>query len=247
MQLGLIGYPLGHSKSPEIFAQLFKQYNIQGSYELYLLQDIGSLHNWLETVPHLVGFNITIPHKKTILPFLDEVSKEAEAIGAVNTVKITRANNRIHLKGYNTDYFGFKESLSSFLSDNTPDKALILGTGGSSNAVAYALSQMGIAYTKVSRIKSDASFITYSDVTSDIISQYPLIINTSPLGMSPKVDVCPQIPYTALTTQHYLYDLVYNPNPTLFLKQGKEYGANTFAGEHMLKLQAEKAWEIWRS
>lgn len=247
MQLGLIGYPLGHSKSPEIFAQLFKQHNIQGSYELYPLQDINSLRSWLATMPHLVGFNITIPHKKTIIPFLDKVSKEAEVIGAVNTVKITRTNNTIDLHGHNTDYFGFKTSLASFLGDNIPNKALILGTGGSSNAVAYALTQIGIAYTKVSRIKRDASFITYTDVTSDVIKQYNLIINTTPLGMYPEVETLPQIPYEALTAQHYLYDLVYNPNPTLFLEKGRQNSAYTFAGTDMLELQAQKAWEIWNS
>jgi len=156
-----------------------------------------------------------------------------------------RANNAIQLHGYNTDYFGFKQSLTSFLGDERPKKALVLGTGGSSNAVAYVLAQMGIEYIKVSRVKSGASYITYNEITDELMQKHLLIINTTPLGMYPNIGVCPKINYEVLMQHHYLYDLVYNPTETTFLRQGKAKGTRTKNGVDMLKLQAQKAWEIW--
>ncbi len=245
MKLGLIGYPLGHSKSPEIFARFFKQNQIQGSYSLFPLQDISELEDLLKNKPDLIGFNVTIPYKKAIFPFLDEVSEEAKAIGAVNTVKIKHNSSTVFLKGYNTDYFGFAASLQSFLGTEKPKKALILGTGGSSNTVAFTLEQLDIEYTKVSR-KKDLSFLTYEELTPEIIEQYLLIINTTPLGMHPDAKSSPELPYEALTQHHYLFDLVYNPLETTFLQKGRIRGATTKNGLEMLDLQARKSFEIWK-
>lgn len=246
MQLGLIGYPLGHSRSPEIFEGLFQDAGIKGSYKLFPLENITVLRDWLKTQRTLTGFNVTIPHKKTIIPFLDSISPEAEAIGSVNTVKITRTDTSIELHGHNTDSFGFKITLENFLKGHTPKKALILGTGGTSNTVAYVLSQLGIESVKVSRQVNTEAQLTYEDISDHTLKSYELIINTTPLGMYPAVKTFPHIPYEALTAQHYLYDLVYNPVDTLFLQKGREFGANTCTGLAMLELQAHKAWEIWR-
>jgi shikimate dehydrogenase len=245
MQLGLIGYPLGHSKSPEIFARMFEQNHIQGSYSLFPLQDISELEKLLKNEPDLMGFNITIPYKKAIFPFLDEVSEEAKAIGAVNTVKIEHSGNNVFLKGYNTDYYGFSSSLQSFLGTENPKKALVLGTGGSSDTVTYTLEQLGIEYTKVSRKKGD-TYLTYENLTPEIVEQHSLIINTTPLGMQPDTESSPELPYEALTPQHYLFDLVYNPLETLFLQKGRIKGAKTKNGLEMLNLQARKSFEIWK-
>lgn len=247
MQLGLIGYPLEHSRSPEIFNGIFEKEGIHGgSYKLFPLEDVGMLRNWLKTHPGLVGFNVTIPHKKNIIPLLDEISPEAAAIGSVNTVKIYHAGDKAILHGYNTDYFGFKITLYSFLGDNMPQKALILGTGGTSNTVAYVLTQMGIEWVKVSRQSGAEALITYDGVSEHTLKSYKLIVNTTPLGMYPAIKTFPAIPYDALTNGHYLYDLVYNPLDTFFLQKGREFGAHTHNGLAMLQLQAQKAWEIWK-
>lgn len=247
MQLGLIGFPLAHSRSPEIFARFFDDERVKGaSYKLYPLEDITALRSWLKSLSSLAGFNVTIPHKKSIIPMLDWVADEALAIGAVNTVKILREDGGIKLHGYNTDYYGFATTLKQFLGANIPKRALILGTGGSANTVAYTLAQMGIEYTKVSRHSSAEAPMTYDDISEHTIAQTHLIINTTPLGMYPSVKSFPKLPYEALTPQHYLYDLVYNPIETMFLQKGQEFGANIQTGIEMLELQARKAWEIWK-
>lgn len=246
MELGLIGYPLGHSKSPEIFAQIFKQNNVEGSYSLFPLEDSSTLKQWLATPPNLAGFNVTIPHKKAILPFLDLVSADAEAIGAINTVKITRKGNTAKLIGYNTDYLGFKTSLLNFLGAKKPQKALVLGTGGSAKAVGYTLVQLGIPFSSVSRSKTKEHF-SYEELSPDIINSHHLIINTTPLGMAPNIKEYPSIDYNAITPNHFLYDLVYNPLETRFLSKGKAQGAKIKNGLEMLHLQAQYAWEIWNS
>lgn len=246
MQLGLIGYPLGHSKSPEIFAQIFKQNNTEGTYTLFPLNDIKLLREWLVSQPKLVGFNVTIPHKKTIIPLLDKVVDSAEKIGAVNTVKIERTQEGIKLLGYNTDYLGFKASLLNFLGDKLSQKALVLGTGGSAKAVNYTLQQLGIFFRNVSR-KSSAENLSYEQLKPEIIKEHTLIINTTPLGMEPNVSTFPNIDYSAISSQHFLYDLVYNPIETQFLLKGKGQGAKIKNGLQMLNLQAQNAWEIWNS
>lgn len=244
MHLGLIGYPLGHSKSPEIFAQIFKQNNVKGTYTLFPLEDISSLKEWVETQPNLQGFNVTIPYKKNILSQLDTISDEVSAIGAVNTVKIEHQASGFKLHGYNTDYLGFKTSLVSFLGDVNPKKALVLGTGGSAKAVNYTLQQLGIKITNVSRNKSEHA-ISYDELTNKFIAQHQLIINTTPLGMQPNTEAYPAINYNALSSNHFLYDLVYNPLETMFLQKGKTQGAKIKNGLEMLNLQAQFAWEIW--
>jgi shikimate dehydrogenase len=247
MQLGIIGYPLEHSRSPEIFTGFFEKEGLyNATYKLFQLEDIGTLRNWLKTQAGLNGFNVTIPHKKSIIPFLDVISDEAKAIGSVNTVKIIRQNGNTLLHGYNTDYFGFKTTLQSFLGDSLPKKALILGTGGTANTVAYTLGQMGIEWVKVSRQSGADALITYDDISEHTLKSYHLIVNTTPLGMYPAIKTFPAIPYEALSAQHFLYDLVYNPVDTFFLQKGREHGAHTHNGLAMLKLQAQKAWEIWK-
>lgn len=247
MQLGLIGFPLEHSRSPEIFARFFDEDRAKGaSYKLYPLEDITTLRSWLKSLPNLVGFNVTIPHKKSIIPMLDWVADEAIAIGAVNTVKVVQQEGKTKLHGYNTDYYGFATTLKQFLGDYKPQRALVLGTGGSANTVVYTLAKMGIAYTKVSRNSSADAPMTYDDISDQTIAQTQLIINTTPLGMYPSIKSFPKIPYQALTPQHYLYDLVYNPLETMFLQKGAAFGANTQTGITMLELQARKAWEIWK-
>jgi shikimate dehydrogenase len=194
--------------------------------------------------PELTGFNVTIPYKISILPFLDEIDEEAREIGAVNTVKIYRDQQRILLKGYNTDGIGFLQSLP----DPFPHrKALILGTGGASRAVARALKKLGITYKFVSRSKSGEGFLSYEELGTDLLNNYTLVVNTTPAGMFPDADRCPDLPYHLLTKQHFLYDLVYNPEETLFLKKGKERGAQTINGYKMLIGQAEAAYRIFTS
>lgn len=245
MQLGLIGYPLEHSRSPEIFARFFDEANIKGHYKLYPIEDVGQLKSWLKTQPYIQGLNVTIPHKKTIIPLLDSISEEAATIGSVNTVIVRVEGNNFLLSGHNTDYFGFRTTLEDFLVQEKPQRALILGTGGASNTVAYTLAQMGIEGVKVSRHSSDETPLTYDDLAPQTIQSYQLIINTTPMGMYPSVRSFPQIPYEALTAHHYLYDLVYNPIDTLFLQKGRAMGAKTHNGLAMLELQARKSWELF--
>jgi shikimate dehydrogenase len=245
---GLIGFPLGHSFSKKYFTEKFKKEGIDNSvYELFSIENIGDLPRILAENPTLQGLNVTIPHKETVIPFLDELDETAAFIGAVNCIKIT--NGR--LKGYNTDAFGFEKSLQLWLSENYVDpktmNALILGTGGASKAVAYALQQLQISYQLVSR-KAGEGQLTYEDLFEKKIMDNlpPLIINTTPIGMSPNYQNCPNIPYFALSEKHFIYDIVYNPLETLFLQKAKEYRSYTKNGLEMLHLQAEKAWQIWQ-
>lgn len=243
----LIGYPLTHSFSKKYFTEKFEREGINNCcYELLELPDYKDFSNLIASHPDLVGLNVTIPHKQNIIPFLDELDTASAArIGAVNTIKIL-ADGR--LKGYNTDYYGFRFSLEQWLQSSNVSieglKALVLGNGGAAKAVFAALEDIQISYQIVSRQKT-ASTISYEDLTKDVIASHQLIINTSPVGTYPKVDECPTISYEWLNEKHLLYDLVYNPAETLFLKKGKEQNAHTHNGLEMLRLQAEKAWEIW--
>ena len=245
----LIGYPLTHSFSKKYFTEKFEREGISNCcYELLELPDYKDFSNLIASHPDLVGLNVTIPHKQNIIPFLDELDGASAArIGAVNTIKIL-ANGR--LKGYNTDYYGFRFSLEQWLQSSNVSieglKALVLGNGGAAKAVFAALEDIQISYQIVSRQKT-ASTISYEDLTKDVIASHHLIINTSPVGTYPKVDECPAIPYEWLNEKHLLYDLVYNPAETLFLKKGKQQNAQTHNGLPMLQLQAEKAWEIWNT
>ena len=239
-QLGLIGYPLSHSFSKKYFFDKFVKEQIEGfHYDLFPLSGIYELTNLLNEKPNLVGFNITIPYKEQVIPFLDEMSKSAKAIGAVNTVIIEKGK----LKGYNTDVYGFEVSLKKIL-EPYHKHALILGTGGAAKAIQYVFEQLSIEYKYVSRTPNSEQF-SYAELDEKIIEKYKIIVNTTPLGMSPNIDQCPMLPYECLTNEHLLYDLTYNPRETLFLKNGKIKGATIKNGLEMLHLQAEKAWDIW--
>lgn len=246
---GLIGYPLAHSFSARFFKEKFELEDIDAEYLNFEIDDILDIRRVILFNQDLKGLNVTIPYKEKVIPFLNKLSPEAEAIGAVNTIKINRLEGDMYfyeLTGYNTDYIGFKNSLEPLLKPEVHKSALILGTGGASKAVAFALSIMGIEWTYVSRSKSEGR-ISYDELSADIIYENKLIINTTPLGTYPDVNNCPDIPFSQLTEQHLLYDLVYNPEETLFLKQGKEHGAVIKNGEEMLELQALEAWKIWNS
>lgn len=247
--LGLIGYPLSHSFSKEYFRLKFEKEGIGGyEYELFPLEDITGLPALLKAQPRLAGLNVTIPHKVSVLPYLQHLDPAAAAIGAVNTIQIHEGT----LSGFNTDAWGFETSLRPLLQPRHT-KALILGTGGASRAVEHVLLQLGIKPLFVSRnpdrlegqAQDRRQSISYHQLDGSIIQDYPLIVNTSPLGTFPDTGRCPDIPYDALSEQNLLYDLVYNPAETLFMKKGKERGAAVTNGMEMLRLQAEKAWEIW--
>ncbi len=242
---GLIGFPLSHSFSKKYFTEKFEKEGIHGCvYENYELSKIDHFPKLIESNPDLLGLNVTIPHKQSIMPYLDRLDPAAEKIGAVNVIKFEKDGT---LTGHNSDYVGFKNSLLKLLPKEVKGlKALVFGTGGASKAVVVALEDIGIEYTKVSRTKTDG-VITYDEITPEFVLSNQVLINTSPLGMSPNTDTCPDIPYEALTNEHYLYDLVYNPLETLFMKKGKDAGAKVSNGLEMLHLQAERAWEIWNS
>lgn len=242
---GLIGYPLSHSFSKKYFSDKFQKEGIEGSfYELFPISDIKALPDLVATHPNLVGLNVTIPYKEQVFEYLKEVHEEAATVGAVNTIKIVDGA----LYGYNSDVYGFETSLRTFLDQPNAkdlDAALILGTGGAAKAVAYVLDKMNLNYLRVSR--SAKGDILYKDVNETILKKYRLIINTTPLGMAPNIDSCPNILYHYITEKHFLYDLVYNPDRTTFLAKGAAQGAAILNGLEMLHLQAEKSWEIWNA
>lgn len=243
-KFGLIGYPLSHSFSKKYFTNKFEKEGITDAvYELFPIESIEDLPQLLQDQPDLAGLNVTIPYKEKVIPYLHELDQKADAIGAVNTIKI----NDGKLKGYNTDYHGFKDSLIKFIGPNPiPERALILGTGGASKAVKAALEDLNISFRFVSRNTSENQ-LTYEELSSSphhfITSS--LIINTTPLGMSPNVEGLPNLPYEYLTESHFLYDLVYNPMKTAFMQKGIEAKCWVKNGLEMLHGQAEKAWEIW--
>ena len=242
-EFGLIGKSLSHSFSQTYFTQKFHSLELTDcSYELFELADIRELPGMLASHPDLVGLNITIPYKEQVLPFLHDVAPSAARVGAVNVIEITPEGKYI---GHNTDYVGFRESLERFYPDRGEDvAALVLGTGGASKAVEVALRDLGIRYWVVSRNPMSKG-LTYDDLTPTLVGAHSLIINATPLGTYPRVDEFPPLPYEVLSSQHYLYDLVYNPSETRFLQKGAEAGAHTTNGFEMLCLQAEAAWRIW--
>lgn len=238
---GLIGKNIGYSFSKQYFTDKFHRLNAM-NYEFHNfdLDDLNQLPKILKNNPHLKGFSVTIPFKEKIIPYLDSISTEAQEIGAVNCVKIHHQK----LIGYNTDCIGFELSFKTLLLP-THRKALVLGTGGASKAVQFVLKKLNISYLLVSRNPSNKHEISYQSLSSKIIEAHQIIINCSPVGTYPSVDDFPQIPYNCLTTNHFLYDLIYNPLQTEFLKKGKARGSLVKNGFDMLTLQAEKAWEIW--
>ncbi len=246
-KFGLVGYPLGHSFSKKFFTNKFNDENIENCvYENFEIENIERVKDIVYEEKQLVGLNVTIPYKEKVMRFLDDLSEEASKIKAVNTIKITRKGNQIHLKGYNTDQYGFRVPLEEKLSESD-HKALILGTGGASKAVAYTMNMLNIPYKYVSRTPKNKDMFAYGDLDKGVMQEYKLIVNTSPLGTYPNIEQCPDLPYEFLSPEHILYDLVYNPEKTKFLRNGQNYGAITINGLPMLQLQAEKAWEIWNT
>lgn len=242
---GLVGYPLEHSFSKVFFNDKFKNEHIDAEYVNFSIPDIQLFKEIILNNPNLKGLNVTIPYKEMVIDFLDDLDTDARQIGAINVVKIEQDNTgKKRLIGYNSDIIGFTESIKPLLNE-THQKALILGTGGASKAIFQGLKNLGIESTFVSR-KASAQMLTYDDLTSDIMQQYTVIINCTPLGMYPHIDNCPPIPYHLLSECHLLYDLVYNPETTLFMQKGKEQGATTKNGLDMLHLQALAAWDIWQ-
>lgn len=240
---GIIGYPLGHSFSPGFFNEKFINEGIDAVYERYELSQIDLLPEIIASNPELCGLNVTIPYKQQIMQYLDELSEEAREIGAVNVVKVTHNGKNVHLKGFNSDVIGFSRSIEPLL-EKHHKKALILGTGGAAQAIDYGLKQLGLETIKVSRYERPDT-IQYNKITPDVIKEYKVIINCTPIGMYPNTEECPNLPYEAMDSQHLLYDLIYNPDTTLFMKKGMERGAVVKNGLEMLLLQAYASWEFW--
>lgn len=239
-QFGLVGKNIDYSFSKKYFTEKFEKENlINHRYQNFDIQTVFEITQIVKN-PNLCGLNVTIPYKEEIIPFLDKISKKAKKIGAVNTIKITKKGK---LKGYNTDFFGFQKSLSSLLNEHHK-KALILGTGGASKAVAFALKKLGIQYSFVSQ-KLRRDYLSYEKLNEAIFQEYQIIINCTPLGTFPDIHSCPNIPYNLLSGNHIAFDLVYNPEETIFLQKAKQNGATTKNGMEMLVFQAEKAWEVW--
>ncbi|MCC8172956.1 MAG: shikimate dehydrogenase [Odoribacter sp.] len=242
---GIIGYPLGHSFSQKYFTEKFEKENIDAQYLKFEISSIAEITSVLEGNDNLAGFNVTIPYKQQIIPYLNELSPEATKIGAVNCVKIENKGGKKKLTGYNTDACGFHHSLINFIPNNNVTHALILGNGGAAKAVRYVIDNLGIKSLTVSRTPSGENEISYDQV-KNYIPTHKLIINTSPLGTSPNVESCPDIPYELLSSEHYLFDLVYNPEITKFMSEGEKMGAHTKNGFEMLIGQAEEAWKKWK-
>ena len=241
---GLIGYPLGHSFSISYFNQKFADEDIDATYENFEISSIDQLQEVLDTNPNLKGLNVTIPYKEKVMEFLDNITPEAQAIGAVNVIRISHEGRKIRLKGYNSDVIGFTKSIETMLDKKWHKKALILGTGGASKAVNYGLRSLGLETVFVSRYERPGT-IQYDKITPDVIKEYNVIVNCTPLGMFPHTDECPQLPYEAMDRHTILYDLIYNPDETLFMKRGARYGAEVKNGLEMLLLQAFVSWEFW--
>lgn len=240
---GLIGYPLTHSFSKKYFTEKFQKEGIEDcKYELFEIKDMNDFPNIIKNNPNLRGLNVTIPYKETVIKFLDTISDAAKRIKAVNVIKIDEKGK---LSGYNSDYQGFKESLLKFLpSDYKGMKSLVLGSGGAAKAVKTVLEDLEIPYQTISR-KKEGKNLLYEEVTPAIVEAHHLVINTTPVGQHPNIKESPFLPYPSFTKEHYFYDLVYNPQETLFLQKGKARGAKIKGGLEMLYLQAEKTWQIW--
>ena len=240
---GLLGYPLVHSFSQTYFNQKFEAENISAQYINFEIPDIGMLMEVVAENENLNGLNVTIPYKEQVIPFLDEIDPAAKEVGAVNVIKFIRDKDGLRLKGYNSDIIGFTDSIKSLLKPHH-QSALVLGTGGAAKAVSYSLRKLGLDVQLVSRRKS-ANTLVYEELTKNDLKTHKVIVNTTPLGMYPNVDICPDIPYRYLTPQHLCYDLIYNPDETLFLKNPRQAGAQVKNGLEMLLLQAVASYSIW--
>lgn len=242
-RLGLIGKDISYSFSRGYFTTKFEAQNLPFTYENFDLQHISEFKKLFTKNHNIVGFNVTIPYKEDIMLYLDSLNKKARKIGAVNTITIDKNGK---LKGYNTDCYGFKKSITPFLKPHHK-KALILGTGGASKAIAYTLKKLDIKFEYVSRTKKPGVKFTYETLTSEILNDYTIVINCTPIGTHPNIEECPNIPYDGISDKHILFDLIYNPSETKFLRLGKDKGAEICNGLKMLEYQAEKAWKIWNS
>jgi len=243
---GLIGYPLSHSFSKKFFTEKFEQEEISGHrYELFPMEKVDAVTELILADHSLRGLNVTIPHKVNVMTFLDELDEAAQQIGAVNCIDIQQKNGKTWLKGYNTDAYGFEESIKPYLKKHHTH-ALILGDGGAAKAVKYVLDKLNIAYRSVVRTAAGEA-VLYEDLTEELIGKHQVIINTTPLGTFPAVTEAPDLPYQWITDQHLAYDLVYNPAETEFLRRAKLQGAAVKNGFEMLQLQAERSWFIWNS
>ena len=242
---GLIGYPLGHSFSQSYFNEKFQNENIDALYENFEIPSIENFPEIIETNPNLRGLNVTIPYKEKVISYLDVISPEAREIGAVNVIKVERKGKSTYLTGYNSDVIGFTRSIEPLI-EKYHKKALILGTGGASKAINYGLKSLGLETVFVSRYRKPDT-ICYEDITPKVIKEYNVIVNCTPLGMFPHTDECPNLPYEARNTQTLLYDLIYNPDTTMFMQKGAEHGATVKNGLEMLLLQAFASWEFWHS
>lgn len=241
---GLVGFPLGHSFSRKFFTEKFSNENIDAEYLNFEIPSIEEFPNIFRSHPNICGLNVTIPYKQKVMKYLDGFSKEAESIGAVNVVKVIRTEGKVQLIGYNSDVIGFVNSISPLIKEYHK-KALILGTGGASLAIQYGLKNMlGMETLFVSRSKRPG-MITYEEINEETLKDYEVIVNCTPCGMFPHVDECPSLPYHLLNDRHLLYDLVYNPEETLFMKKGAAQGATVKNGYEMLILQAIASWDIW--
>lgn len=238
-KFGIIGYPLGHSFSKGFFTEKFARESINAQYLNFEIPDVAMLPDVLRNNPELRGLNVTLPHKQTVIPLLDEMSEEAKEIGAVNVIRVRNGK----LKGFNSDIIGFTNSIKPLLMPHHK-KALILGTGGASKAIRVGLNRLGIEWTYVSRSPREG-MITYEDITAETLQAYTVIVNCSPVGMFPNVAQAPEIPYDCLSDKHLLFDCVYNPEETLFMKKGREQGATVKNGLEMLHLQAVASWDFW--
>ena len=241
---GLIGYPLGHSFSISYFNQRFQDEGINAVYENYEIPTIEALDEVINLNPELKGLNVTIPYKEKVIPYLDSITPEARAIGAVNVIKVTHSGKDVKLKGYNSDVIGFTKSIEPMLDKNWHKKALILGTGGASKAINFGLKHLGLETVFVSRYERPDT-IQYQNITPEVVQEYNVIVNGTPIGMYPKTEECPLLPYEAMDSHTILYDLIYNPDETLFMKLGAKNGAQTKNGLEMLLLQAFASWEFW--
>ena len=240
---GLIGYPLGHSFSISYFNQKFTDEGTDAVYENFEIPSIDLLAEVLDSNPELKGLNVTIPYKQKVIPFLDSIAPEARAIGAVNVIKVVHEGKNTKLVGYNSDVIGFTKSIEPML-EKIHKKALILGTGGASKAIDYGLKSLGLDTVFVSRYERPDT-IQYKNITPVVIREYNVIVNCTPIGMYPKTEECPELPYEAMDNHTILYDLIYNPDETMFMKRGAQYGANVKNGLEMLLLQAFASWEFW--
>ena len=242
---GLIGYPLGHSFSIGYFNEKFQNECIDATYENFEIPSIENLTEILDSNPELKGLNVTIPYKEKVISYLDSISPEARAIGVVNLIKVNHKGNKTELKGYNSDVIGFTQSIEPLL-ERYHKKALVLGTGGASKAIIFSLKSLGIETLTVSRYERHGC-VRYEDITPEMIKEYNVIVNCTPCGMYPQTDDCPNLPYEAMDSHTLLYDLIYNPDETLFLKKGKAQGATVKNGLEMLLLQAFASWNFWNS